>query len=526
MARKKIAPRDRAVLDEWNELVASIKESADINPSDSTADIETRKKRLEADDEAWFKYYFSQYYTCEPAAFHCKATKRIMSNSRWYEVRAWSRELAKSARSMMEIIKLALTGKVRNVLLISNSADNAERLLLPFMANLEENQRIIQDYGIQKKPGGWETGEFTCQCGCSFRAIGAGQSPRGTRNKNFRPDFILIDDIDTDEECRNPERIKAKWKWLEEALIPTMSVSGNYRILFNGNIIAIDCCITRAIAKAEELKAKGIGHSDIINIRDKNGCSVWLAKNSEKDIDLFLSLVSTSAAQKEFFNNPVSDGEVFKNIVYGKIPPLGKFKFLVLYGDPAPGENKTKKSSAKGVWLCGKLGGVLYVIKGFLARGLNSEFIDWYIKCNEYVSGKTIVYNYMENNKLQDPFFKQVFKPLVKKAREEQGVVLNIIPDEERKTDKATRIEANLEPLDRNGQLIFNEKEKDNPHMKELTDQFKLFNLRLTYPADGPDCIEGANRICDNKQRKTGQATQTVSRAVLRNQNKFRLNSK
>lgn len=306
---------------------------------------------------------------------------------------------------MMEIIKLALTRKIRNVLLISNSADNAERLLLPFMANLEENQRIIQDYGAQKKPGSWETGEFTCQCGCSFRAIGAGQSPRGTRNKNFRPDFILIDDIDTDEECRNLERIKAKWKWLEEALIPTMSVSGNYRILFNGNIIAADCCITRAIAKAEELKVKGIGHVDIINIRDKNGHSTWPEKNSEEDIDLFLSLVSASAAQKEFFNNPVAEGEVFKEIAYGKVPALSKFKFLVIYGDPAPGENKTKKSSTKTVCLLGKINSRLYVIKAFLDRGLNAEFIDWYVKLLEFVGGRTSVYCYMENNKLQDPFF-------------------------------------------------------------------------------------------------------------------------
>lgn len=26
--------------------------------------------------------------------------------------------------------------------------------------------------------------------------------------------------------------------------------------------------------------------------------------------------------------------------------------------------------------------------------------------------------------------------------------------------------------------------------MKLLTDQFSLFNLMLTYPADGPDCVE------------------------------------
>ena len=238
MAKKRLTPQDRTALAEWEGLVASIHESSDINPADTDAEIRARRERLEKDDEEWFKYYFAMYCTCEPAAFHRKATGRLMRNKRWYEVRAWSRELAKSARSMMEISKLALTKKIRNVLLISNSQDNAQRLLLPFMANFEENQRIIQDYGTQKKPGYWETGEFTVMAGCSFRAIGAGQSPRGTRNKNFRPDFILVDDIDTDEECRNPERIKTKWKWLEEALIPTMSVSGNYRVLFNGNIIA------------------------------------------------------------------------------------------------------------------------------------------------------------------------------------------------------------------------------------------------------------------------------------------------
>ncbi|WP_425884418.1 hypothetical protein ACPYIV_18065 [Parabacteroides sp. ASD2025] len=522
MAKKRLNSRDRVALDGWNDLVASIRENSDINPADSTAEIEARKKRLEADDEAWFRYYFAQYYTCEPAAFHKKATRRMMAHDRWYEVRAWSRELAKSARAMMEIIKLALTRRVRNVLLISNSQDNAQRLLLPFMANMEENQRIIQDYGTQKRLGTWETGEFTCQSGCSFRAIGAGQSPRGTRNKNFRPDCILIDDIDTDEECRNPERIKTKWKWLEEALIPTMSVSGHYRVLFNGNIIAADCCITRAIEKAEELKAKGIGHVDVINIRDRNGVSSWPEKNSEEDIDLFLSLVSASAAQKEFFNNPVADGEIFREIAYGKVPALSKFKFLVIYGDPAPGENKSKKSSTKTICLLGKINGRLYVIKTFLDRGLNAEFIQWYVQLLDFVGGRCPVYCYMENNKLQDPFFQQVFQPLVRKVRREQGVELYIKGDEEKKTDKATRIEANLEPLNREGDLVFNEAEKDNPHMKRMVEQFKLFNLSLTYPADGPDSVEGGNRIIDRKMRATEKPA-IVSRKSVRHTNKYRI---
>lgn len=300
-----------------------------------------------------------------------------------------------------------------------------------------------------------------------------------------------------------------------------MSVSGRYRVLFNGNIIAADCCITRAIEKAAELRQKGIGYVDIINIRDKDGISSWPEKNSEEDIDLFLSLISTSSAQKEFFNNPVSEGSIFKNLVFGKVPPLNKFRFLVIYGDPAPGESRRKQASFKSVCLLGKLKGKLYVIKARVFRGKNEDFIEAFFEQYKHVGGKASVYAYVENNKLQDPFFKQVLKKHLNRLRKKHGIPLNIIPDEERKTDKATRIEANLEPMDRDGNLIFNEQEKDSSDMKELVDQFRMFELTLPYPADGPDCVEGGNRAID---RKTGNMEKPViiERAAIRRLNKYR----
>lgn len=172
--------------------------------------------------------------------------------------------------------------------------------------------------------------------------------------------------------------------------------------------------------------------------------------------------------------------------------------------------------------MLGKLGGRLYVIKTFLAQALNAEFIGWYVKMQEFVGGKTNVYCYMENNKLQDPFFQQVFKPLVAKVRKEHNISLYIRGDEEKKTDKATRIEANLEPLNREGNLILNEAEKDNPHMKELEDQFKLFTLSLRYPADGPDAVEGGNRIIDELMRRA-EPPVFKTRKDLHSRNKRRM---
>lgn len=506
--------QDKQALKEWNSYLEDIKSSTSVDTTLSFADIQIHKAKLERDPVEWMRFFFPKYASYPFAPFHRRAIKRLVENDEWFEVLSWSRGLAKSTVTMMIVMYLCLTGRKKNVILTSNSKDNAIRLLDPYRANFEANGRIKSYYGEQISLGSWKEDEFITKSGVAFRALGAGQSPRGSRNEAIRPDCFLVDDFDTDEDCRNIDIIDKRWDWWERALYPARDTSRPTVVIFCGNIIAKDCCVVRA--------AKMANHHDIVNIRDKDGKSTWPEKNSEEAIDLALSKISAKAQQGEYFNNPISEGQIFKNCTIGKIPPLSKFKFLVCYGDPAPSENKSKNSSTKSVFLCGRLNGVLYVIKGYLDRGLNTEFIDWYFDLNRYVEGKTIVYNYMENNKLQDPFFNQVFKPILAKRRRELNESLYVTPDEKKKTDKATRIEANLEPLDRNGMLIFNEKEQNNPHMIRLIEQFKLFNMQLKYPADGPDCIEGADRILKDKQREL-QPTATIQTSTITSKNKRRL---
>lgn len=473
----------------WRSYILALVEESSINTSEPVHEQRARIEKLEADPEEWFKYYFPSFASSEPAPFHKQATKRLLNNDRWYEVRSWSRELAKSTRSMMEVIYLALTGRIKNFLLVSNSKDKAVDLLTPFKLVLEKSPRIINDYGVQMQIGHWEEDKFVIANGCSFRAIGAGQSPRGLKNKEARLDFILVDDIDTDEETRNPDRVKNKWEWFEKALFPTLSVSGNYRILFNGNIIAKDCCITRAGAKADKW--------DIVNIRDANGKSSW-ARNSEADIDRILSMISTSAAQQEYFNNPISEGEVFTDITWGECPPLAKLPFAVCYGDPSPSNSRSKQSSFKAVFLVGFYEGKYYIYTGYLGQETNDRYVTWFYDLRDYVGGRCPVYYLNENNALQDPFWEQVLQPLFVKHSETRGLI-PIAPDTRAKMDKYARIEGALEPLNRQERLIFNIEEAGNPNMQRLEEQFKLIAPRLPAPADGPDCIEGAVWQINNK---------------------------
>src|SRR5690554_2958346 len=108
-------------------------------------------------------------------------------------------------------------------------------------------------------------GEIITRKEVAFRAIGAGQSPRGNRNDEVRPAVIVLNDIDTEEEVRNPQLIKNKVEWVMEALYATRSVSNPLLFIVCGNIIGKTTTVTELGKKADVF--------EVINIRDKNGKS-------------------------------------------------------------------------------------------------------------------------------------------------------------------------------------------------------------------------------------------------------------
>jgi hypothetical protein len=486
---------DKKYYELWQQFRENTRKATPIDLTESLVDKQNRIAKLEKNPEQWFKYYFPNFYTSEPAPFHIAATKRILKNPEWYEVRSWSRELSKTGRTMMEVLFLAMTGKKKNILLVSSTYDNAERLLLPYKSILEANNRIINDYGEQESLGSWEAGEFVTKKGVSFRALGAGQSPRGTRKDEVRPDCILIDDIDTDEECRNAARIKAKVKWLEEALYGTRSISNPLLWIACGNIIAKYCCITE-MAKVSDFH-------EIINIRDKNGVSTWPQKNTEALIDRALSKISWTAQQKEYYNNPVADGDVFKEIIYGKCPPLNSCDSVLAYADPSTSnkdKGASKQASYKSVGIIGKKGAKRYLYKVWLKQTNNATFVSWLFEAYDYlVQNKVDIKRiYIENNSLQDPHYEQVITPEIKKRNKEMDVYLPITEDTRKKPDKFFRIEGTLEPIHSKGNLIFNIDEKTNPDMVVMEGQM-LGVEENAKTMDGPDMLEGGCWLLENK---------------------------
>ena len=497
----------QAILD-WDRFREGVRKSTPVDYSETPEDKKKRIISLESNPQKWKQYYFPKYFKHPSPDFHLKASKRLIKQfsklKHWYEVRNWFRGAAKSTTLMFDILFLVLVGvksdgiirKLKNIVLVSSTYDAAEGFLMKYMVQLDSNQRLINDYGKQELPGSWTAGNFNTRNGAKFIGLGAGQSPRGNGNEEIRPDCIIVDDFDTDEECRNIDIINKKWEWYEKALIFTVDTAEPYLIIWNGNVIAEDCCVVRAGLKAD--------HCEAINIRDEFGNSTWPEKNSKEDIDYQLSIVSYEAGQQEMFNNPIRQGQTFKEINYEKCPPLKELQFVIVYADPSPSnrDRPTLKSKAqnscKAVVVIGYHNLKFYLYKCWVDNTTNSNFIDWLYAAKIYVDNTTQLYTYIENNTLQNPFYEQVLLPLIYEKSREYKTSLGVTPDDTAKPDKWYRIEGTLEPLVRMGSLIFNIAEKDNPHMKRMEAQFKTANAN-SRTLDGPDAVQGAVKISQDK---------------------------
>jgi hypothetical protein len=450
-----------------------------------------RIARLRRDYSAFVEYYFPHWTTDKVtgknipcAKFHVKAANYIKDNKQGVAVFQWARGHAKSTHLDVFIplwLKCQEKRDINVFVLVGKSEDNALTLLGDIQAELQYNQRYIADHGNQYNAGSWETGKFVTQDGMAFFARGRGQSPRGLRYRDKRPDYIVIDDLDDDELCLSEQRVNKMTDWVKEALYGTFGAEGG-RFVMVGNLIAKNS----VLANISKIEGANVSR---VNARDKNGNPAWTEYWTEERI-AERERMGYRSFQKEYMNNPVTEGEVFSEMAWEKCPPLSKFPFLVCYGDPSPSNNRQAAASMKAVFLIGFHEGRFYVLDGRVDRATNAGFVDWYYDINKRVPDGVQVYNLIENNALQDPFYQQVFIPMfIEKSK--QGKSINIAPDSRKKPDKFSRIEGNLEPLNAQGRLILNGDKKDDPHFKRLEEQFLLLTPQLKAPADGADCVEG-----------------------------------
>ena len=474
----------KKALERWESLKRNIESATPVNRNESASDKAKRIKNLQGNFAEFAAYYFPNYASAPFARFHIRFVNRVIRQDRIFDVEAWARDHGKSVVLMMILVYLAVIKQIRNVLYVSKSYDDAVRLLRPLRAQLESNKRLAYDYGELRHPSNWEEGEFQTKGGVFFRALGKLQSPRVARQDEVRPDMIVCDDIDDDVSVRNPATLDKEWEWMMGALYGTFSVAGAKRFVIINNIIGRDTLTLRAGRKAD--------HFEIVNIYDKKGRPSWKERYTQRDCAYMIDKMGY-LANREYFNDPVVVGKVFRNefFTWGKMNRLADYGHLIVpYLDP--GFSSGIHADHKGLVLLGLLGGKYHVLKVFCGAGSVDEMIEWCYAMYEWMSERKNPHTlYMEEVFLQ----KLLYRDFNDKAQS-KGYPVPVSGDKRQKPSKDVRI-ASLQGDFERGNVLFNEDERENPHMQRLIEQFKMFQVGVKTKKDGPDAFEGAKYLLD-----------------------------
>lgn len=473
----------------WKQHCETVQSATAVNINETQAQRLARIRRLRSDYAAFVDYYFP-HWTINPetgkatpcAPFHVSAANAILKDRNIKAAFQWHRGAAKSTNMDVFVPMWLMAQEHREInvmVLVGKSEDNAKTLLGDIQAELQYNQRYIHDFGEQYNAGSWEEGEFVTRSEVAFFARGRGQSPRGLRYRSHRPDYVIVDDLDDDELVESPDRVNKLFDWLRSALFGTLD-GGRGRFIMVGNLIAKNSVLARWC----DIKSV---HVTRVNIYDNRGNVSWAAKWTPQEVKDIEAVVGYRAFQKEYMNNPIIEGAIFRNewIRWGKRPAWSKFSEIVLYIDPSfKGSTKNDYKAAK---LWGKAGTTLYHLRAFVRQSSVAEMVRWCYDLYEWTREQGIAVRwYMEANFMQDTILDEF-----RREGELRGYQLPITGDKRKKPDKFQRVEA-ISPLWERGFVVYDETQRDDPDMLAGIDQTLAFEKGMRGHDDAPDADEGA----------------------------------
>lgn len=481
--------------EEWREHCKRIQSFTGESVTRKETDVERDRRiaGLRKDYAAFCEYYFPHFVTLTDkstgkpvriihnAPFHNAAAKRIKENPNLKAVFMWPRGHAKSTHMDIFVplwLMFQTTPLIRFMAVVGKSEDAAQRLLGDIQAELEFNQRLIADFGAQKSLGEWTEGEFTTESGVHFLAIGRGQSPRGLRNRESRPDYIVIDDLDDDEMCKSDRRVREMEEWVLDALFGSMDV-GRGRFIMVGNLIAKNSVLARIADK------KGVYVSKIY-ATDGDGNPTWKDKWTRQEVQEYKEFVGFRSWEKEMMHNPIIEGTIFRHdwIRFKKMLPLYKYDQLICYTDPS--FKATTRNDYKASRLWGKKGNELHLIDCYVRQDTVSGMVRWLYNLYESLPENVTVRFMMEANFLQDTILDEFTE-----EGNHRGYQLPISGDKRSKPDKLQRI-TDISPLWERGFVFYNEALKDSLDMRTGIDQTLALEKGSTAHDDAPDADEGA----------------------------------
>ena len=210
------------------------------------------------DPKNGFKYLLDHYFphyirNAELSELHKylhKVLPEVASNPQsCLEAIAAPRGEAKSTIvSQLHTLWRIITAKTHYVLIVMDSIDQAYPMLEAIKAELDSNPRIKIDFPEVFGQGRvWQSGTIITANNIKVQVAGAGKKLRGLRQGAYRPDLVVLDDIENDENVRKPEQRDKLHNWLKKTIMPLGAAGEKLDIIYIGTILHYDSVLNRTL---------------------------------------------------------------------------------------------------------------------------------------------------------------------------------------------------------------------------------------------------------------------------------------
>jgi len=281
------------------------------------------------DFSIFFVYYFTEYAKYPFAPFHYEwfddIAKLMLGEYRELALIAF-RESAKTSIAKVFLVWLIVYNKRRYLNVDSFSITNAERILFDVVLSLQTNGKLLADFGelFNAKRDSDEVTQkrinnFVTTNGVRVEAHSTGKSVRGRLHGSQRPDFLLLDDFETNETKDSKAHTQSVISHIDEF---KAGLDSQAIILYLGNFITEYGSVATLFERAKtdpRLKVRNVPV-------EKDGLPTWPSKYVMFDSDMDGKKVSLEDKKRqlgslvysaEMLNEPIaSEAQKFKKSMF------------------------------------------------------------------------------------------------------------------------------------------------------------------------------------------------------------------
>ncbi|QGM80671.1 phage terminase large subunit [Otariodibacter oris] len=390
------------------------------------------------------------------------------------------------------------------IIIAMDTKEQAFSMLEAIKVEIESNPRLRIDFPELAQGRVWRAGVIITSHEQKIEAVGAGQKLRGRRHGAYRPDLVVLDDIENDESVETPAQRDKLHNWVLKAVLKLGAAGEKFDVIYVGTILHYDSVLNRFLStkgwrktrfKAvlrypdnmvlwdewENIYLSEDGDDDSLSDAfyyqhkaemDKGSIVSWLARPILALMKIRAS-DGHSAFDSEYQNDPVSgDDAIFANSLqyWTELP-----EDLIYFGALDPSMGKAGASRDPSAILVGgyhRESGKLYVIEAQIKKRLPDLIIEDVIRLHsQYNCHRWFVETVQFQEFLQTELVKrsaQRGKPVPATATKPN-------------TDKMLRIES-LQPHIANGLILL--------HRSQSTLESQLKHFPKADHDDGPDALE------------------------------------